>query len=438
MKSVAPGVLVIIVQEPQNGVKGIARYGSCQAHPSKPDSGGPELVAPLCPLGGFGQPAWSGRSGRLCRGYDGEGGEPMPRARKTQKKPADDLLSRARKQGYIREDEIQEVTGNDPTEEANLEETLLDEDVEVVEDAHEVQLVAEDEKTKAELHSLESAGEAVEEDPLLTYMRDIKDVPLLTAQQEVELAKRIEQGDEEALELFVLSNLRLVVSIAKRYTNRGLSMLDLIQEGNIGLMRAVGKYDWRRGFKFSTYATWWIRQAVTRAIADKGRTIRLPVHMGEAVSKLNQAQTKLIQKLGRDPTEEELAEALGIDVQRVRTTEAAATQIPGSLEAPVGEEEESQIGDLVADEATMTPEDTVHEGLLKEETQEALETVLTPRERLVLQLRFGLGDGHVYPLEKIGEMIGVTRERVRQIEARALEKLRTTPESIELRTYLRE
>ncbi len=362
----------------------------------------------------------------------------MPRGKRARKESAEGLISRGRRQGYVREDEIEEVAGDDPEEESNLEKTLLDEDVEVAEDEDEAESTEHDEETKKEIHTLETAGEVVEEDPLLTYMRDIKDVPLLTAQQEVELAKRIEQGDEEALELFVLSNLRLVVSIAKRYTNRGLPMLDLIQEGNIGLMRAVGKYDWRRGFKFSTYATWWIRQAVTRAIADKGRTIRLPVHMGEAVSKLNQAQTKLIQKLGRDPTEEELANALGIDVQRVRNTEAAATQIPGSLEAPVGQEEESQIGDLVADQSTMSTEDTVHEGLLKEETQEALETVLTPRERLVLQLRFGLGNGHVYPLEKIGEMIGVTRERVRQIEAKALEKLRTTPESLELRTYLHE
>jgi RNA polymerase primary sigma factor len=282
---------------------------------------------------------------------------------------------------------------------------------------------------------MESGGRAAGEDPLLSYMRDIADVPLLTAQQEVELAKRIEQGDTEALEKFIMSNLRLVVSVAKRYTGRGLPLLDLIQEGNIGLMRAVQKYDWRKGFKFSTYATWWIRQAVTRAIADKARTIRLPVHMGEAITRLNQVTQRLTQELGREPTEEELASALGVSPQKVRDAIKAA-HVPSSLEAPIGEEEESELADMVADEVSQRPEEAVYEMLLKRETQEALGAILTPREQLVLQLRFGLGNGHAYPLEKIGETLGITRERVRQIEAKALEKLRHPSVAKYLRSYL--
>ncbi len=346
----------------------------------------------------------------------------------------DELIARGKERGYVSEDEIAELVG-DPDLVEQVDEALLEQDIEIIEGEEEEDAVQEDNLLGKELGEMESGGRSVGEDPLLSYMRDIADVPLLTAQQEVELAKRIEQGDTEALEKFIMSNLRLVVSVAKRYTGRGLPLLDLIQEGNIGLMRAVQKYDWRKGFKFSTYATWWIRQAVTRAIADKARTIRLPVHMGEAITRLNQVTQRLTQELGREPTEDELAAALGVGVQKVRDAVKAA-HIPSSLEAPIGEEEESELADLVADEASQPPEEAVYEMLLKRETQEALGAVLTPREQLVLQLRFGLGNGHVYPLEKIGEILGITRERVRQIEAKALDKLRHPTVAKSLRSYL--
>ena len=348
----------------------------------------------------------------------------------------EDLISRGKERGYVSIDEIESLIGeHDPELVEAVDDALVAEGIEVVETADEEEATREDNTLDKEMDDLEAAGHAAGEDPLLSYMRDIADVPLLTAAQEVELAQRIEQGDAEALEKFIMSNLRLVVSIARRYTGRGLPLLDLIQEGNIGLMRAVQKYDWRKGFKFSTYATWWIRQAVTRAIADKARTIRLPVHMGEAITRLNQVTQRLTQELGREPDEEELASALGVNVQKVRDAVKAA-HIPTSLEAPIGEEEESELADMVADQASQTPDEAVYEMLLKRETQEVLGQVLTPREQLVLQLRFGLGNGHVYPLEKIGEVLGITRERVRQIEAKALEKLRHPSVARSLRSYL--
>ncbi|HZK66947.1 MAG TPA: sigma-70 family RNA polymerase sigma factor, partial [Chloroflexota bacterium] len=338
--------------------------------------------------------------------------------------------------GFVRTDEVEAlVADHDQGLVEAVDDALAEAGIEVVESEDEEEAVLSDNALDKELHEMETAGHVASEDPLLSYMRDIADVPLLTAAQEVELAKRIEQGDAQALERFIMSNLRLVVSVAKRYTGRGLPMLDLIQEGNIGLMRAVNKYDWRRGFKFSTYATWWIRQAITRAIADKARTIRLPVHMGEAITRLNQVSQRLTQELGRDPTEVELAEALGVGVHKVREAVKAA-HVPSSLESPIGEEDESELADLVADETSQATEEAVYEMLLKRETQDALGAVLTPREQLVLQLRFGLGNGHVYPLEKIGEVLGITRERVRQIEAKALEKLRHPSVAQSLRSYL--
>lgn len=361
----------------------------------------------------------------------------MSKAVERQVEGLTELIAKGKERGYVSMEEIETLAGDgDPELVEAVDDALVEEGIEVIESEEEVETVERDNHLDKELDALEARGHMAGEDPLLSYMRDIADVPLLTAQQEVELAKRIEQGDARALEKFIMSNLRLVVSVAKRYTGRGLPLLDLIQEGNIGLMRAVQKYDWRRGFKFSTYATWWIRQAVTRAIADKARTIRLPVHMGEAITRLNQVNQRLTQELGRDPTEDEIALALGVHVQKVRDAQKAA-HIPTSLEAPIGDEDESELADMVADETAQQPEEAVYEMLLKQETQDALGAVLTPREQLVLQLRFGLGNGHVYPLEKIGEVLGITRERVRQIEAKALEKLRHPSVAKTLKSYLR-
>jgi RNA polymerase primary sigma factor len=280
--------------------------------------------------------------------------------------------------------------------------------------------------------------EGVEEEPgaddaLATYLREIRPVPLLTAEQEIELAKRIEAGDEEAMKHFILANLRLVVNIAKKYQGRGFSLLDLIQEGNIGLMRAVQKFDWRRGFRFSTYATWWIRQAITRALAERSRTIRLPILMGQAITKVRDASERLTQRLGRDPTEEEVAEELGVTNELDEMLRSSAA--PVSLETPVGEDETDVLGDLLPDENAIAPEERAFERTLKEEANHALEETLSHRERLVLQLRFGLGDGQVYPLEKIGEQLGLTRERVRQIENEALRKLRSAAATAHLKEF---
>ncbi len=265
-----------------------------------------------------------------------------------------------------------------------------------------------------------------ESDAVMTYLREIGRVPMITHEREVELAKRIEAGDREARKQFVLANLRLVVSIAKRYVGRGLSLLDLIQEGNIGLIRAVQRYDWRRGHRFSTHATWWIRQAISRAVADKGRTIRLPVYVNTALNRIRRERQRLLQELGREPTEQELAEATGLDPIRMVELQAAPGA-PVSLELPVGEDEEQELGDVLADTESASPEDIATTQTLKDEVQRVLESVLTPREQLVLQLRFGLGNGQAHPLEQVGRELGITRERVRQIEAGALAKLRQPP-----------
>ena len=271
-----------------------------------------------------------------------------------------------------------------------------------------------------------SATDAGESDAVMTYLREIGLVPMITHDREIELAQRIEKGDREAMKQFILANLRLVVSIAKRYVGRGLTLLDLIQEGNIGLIRAVQRYDWRRGHRFSTHATWWIRQAISRAVADKGRTIRLPVYVNTALNRIRRERQRLLQELGREPTEQELAEATGLDPLRMIELQSAPGA-PVSLELPVGEDEEQELGDVLADTESASPEDIATTQTLKDEVQRVLESVLTPRERLVLQLRFGLGNGQAHPLEQVGRELGITRERVRQIEAGALAKLRQPP-----------
>ncbi len=272
------------------------------------------------------------------------------------------------------------------------------------------------------------------EDPVRMYLKEIGKVPLLTAEEEVELAQKMEKGDKEAQNRLSEANLRLVVSIAKRYVGRGMLFLDLIQEGNLGLIKAVEKYDWRKGYKFSTYATWWIRQAITRAIADQARTIRIPVHMVETINKLIRVSRQLLQELGREPTPEEIADEMGISVERVREIQKIS-QEPVSLETPIGEEEDSHLGDFIQDENVPVPADAAAFTLLKEQLVEVLNT-LTEREQKVLRLRFGLDDGRARTLEEVGREFNVTRERIRQIEAKALRKLRHPSRSRKLKDYL--
>ena len=272
------------------------------------------------------------------------------------------------------------------------------------------------------------------EDPVRMYLKEIGKVPLLSAEEEIELAKRMELGDQEAKKRLAEANLRLVVSIAKRYVGRGMLFLDLIQEGNLGLIKAVEKFDYRKGYKFSTYATWWIRQAITRAIADQARTIRIPVHMVETINKLIRVSRQLLQELGREPTPEEIAEEMKMPVERVREI-LKISQEPVSLETPIGEEEDSHLGDFIQDDNVPVPADAAAFTLLKEQLIEVLGT-LTEREQKVLRLRFGLDDGRARTLEEVGKEFNVTRERIRQIEAKALRKLRHPSRSRKLKDYL--
>lgn len=271
-------------------------------------------------------------------------------------------------------------------------------------------------------------------DPIRMYLKEIGKIPLLSTEEEIELAKRMEKGDEEARKKLAEANLRLVVSIAKRYAGRGVQFLDLIQEGNLGLIKAVEKFDYRKGYKFSTYATWWIRQAITRAIADQARTIRIPVHMVETINRLIRTSRQMVQELGREPTPEELAKKLDMPVERVREIKKIS-QDPVSLETPIGEEEDSHLGDFIQDDNVMVPADQATFTLLHEQLMESLET-LTEREQQVLRLRFGLDDGRPRTLEEVGRVFHVTRERIRQIEAKALRKLRHPSRSKKLKDYL--
>ena len=271
-------------------------------------------------------------------------------------------------------------------------------------------------------------------DPIRMYLKEIGKIPLLSTEEEIELAKRMEKGDEEARKKLAEANLRLVVSIAKRYAGRGMQFLDLIQEGNLGLIKAVEKFDYRKGYKFSTYATWWIRQAITRAIADQARTIRIPVHMVETINRFIRTSRQMVQELGREPTPEELAKKLDMPVERVREIKKIS-QDPVSLETPIGEEEDSHLGDFIQDDNVMVPADQATFTLLHEQLMESLET-LTEREQQVLRLRFGLDDGRPRTLEEVGRVFHVTRERIRQIEAKALRKLRHPSRSKKLKDYL--
>ncbi len=294
----------------------------------------------------------------------------------------------------------------------------------------------DDEPTEEELENIELAvpeGISIE-DPVRMYLKEIGKVPLLSADEERELAQKMEKGDEEAKKRLAEANLRLVVSIAKRYVGRGMLFLDLIQEGNLGLIKAVEKFDYRKGYKFSTYATWWIRQAITRAIADQARTIRIPVHMVETINKHIRVQRQLLQELGREPYPEEIAVKMNLPVERVREIQKIS-QEPVSLETPIGEEEDSHLGDFIQDDNVPVPADAAAETMLKEQLDEVLQT-LTDREKKVLRLRFGLDDQRARTLEEVGKEFDVTRERIRQIEAKALRKLRHPSRSRKLKDYL--
>ena len=320
----------------------------------------------------------------------------------------------------------------------------LEKDLDIVSDDEDEDIDLDELRSFEEELSKEDKLEAIREkgknkvvitdDPVRMYLKEIGRIPLLTYEEEVELAKRIEAGDQRAKDQLAEANLRLVVSIAKRYVGRGMQFLDLIQEGNMGLIKAVDKFEHKKGFKFSTYATWWIRQAITRAIADQARTIRIPVHMVETINKLVRAQRQLVQELGRDPLPEEVAELMNMDVEKVREVQKIA-QEPVSLETPIGEEEDSHLGDFIPDEEILSPSDAATNTMLREQLISVLDT-LTDRERKVLALRFGLDDGRTRTLEEVGQAFDVTRERIRQIEAKALRKLKHPSRSKKLRDFL--
>lgn len=354
-----------------------------------------------------------------------------------------ELLHRGKKRGGVLTyaEVMDTLQGEDlsPDEIDDIYESFSNKGIEVIDevaDIDNIESAEEDTETAQEEVDIDlSIPEGINvDDPVRMYLKEIGRVPLLSADEEIELAKRMGEGDEEARRRLAEANLRLVVSIAKRYVGRGMLFLDLIQEGNLGLIKAVEKFDYNKGFKFSTYATWWIRQAITRAIADQARTIRIPVHMVETINKLIRVSRQLLQELGREPAPEEIAKEMDISVDRVREIMKIA-QEPVSLETPIGEEEDSHLGDFIEDQDAPAPAEAASFMLLKEQLEEVLET-LTPREEKVLRLRFGLDDGRARTLEEVGQHFGVTRERIRQIEAKALRKLRHPSRSKKLKDFL--
>ena len=352
------------------------------------------------------------------------------------------LLTKGKKNGTLTYKEIMDALEEiylDTDEIDEIYQRLEDSGIEILGEKDEDVLIDNEDSEKDEEDEVKKASLDVPkgvniDDPVRMYLKEIGKIALLTGDEEIELAQGMEAGDEIAKKKLAEANLRLVVSIAKRYVGRGMLFLDLIQEGNLGLMKAVEKFDYRKGYKFSTYATWWIRQAITRAIADQARTIRIPVHMVETINKLVRVQRQLVQELGRDPTPEEIGEEMLLDVERVREIMKIA-QEPVSLETPIGEEEDSHLGDFIPDDDVIAPADAATFTMLREQLIEVLET-LTPREQKVLRLRFGLDDGRARTLEEVGKEFEVTRERIRQIEAKALRKLRHPSRSKKLKDFL--
>lgn len=347
----------------------------------------------------------------------------------------DELIEKGKAKGVLTYKEVMDTLEElelDPEQIERIYDRFEAANIDVVEETNAAEEIVED---IAEIETEIVAAEGISiDDPVRMYLKEIGKVPLLTAAEEISIAKRMADGDEEARKELIDANLRLVVSVAKKYVGKGLLFLDLIQEGNLGLIKAVEKFDYRKGYKFSTYATWWIRQAITRAIADQARTIRIPVHMVETINKLIRCQRQLIQELGREPRPEEIAKEMDITVEKVREIKKIA-QEPVSLETPIGEEEDSHLGDFIPDEDAPEPATVASFTLLREQLMEVLDTLI-PREEMVIRLRFGLDDGKTRTLEEVGRVFKVTRERIRQIEAKALRKLRQPSRSKKLRDFL--
>ncbi len=357
---------------------------------------------------------------------------------KTTSQKVDELIERGRISGTLPYDEFEEAFEDEDISPEQIElayDKIEDANIDVIDtvEGSDLESIASEDIAETDSKLVDTEGTTVD-DPVRMYLKEIGRIPLLSIEEETELAKRMAEGDEEAKHKLEEANLRLVVSVAKRYVGRGMQLLDLIQEGNLGLIKAVDKFDYRKGFKFSTYATWWIRQAITRAIADQARTIRIPVHMVETINKLVRVNRQLLQELGREPRHDEIAKAMGVSEDKVREIIKIA-QDPVSLETPIGEEEDSHLGDFIADDDAPAPDSMATQAMLKKQLNDVLAT-LTPREEKVLRLRFGLDDGRTRTLEDVGKEFNVTRERIRQIEAKALRKLRHPSRSKRLKDYL--